>query len=141
MKSDIQILIIDDEAHIRDILSASLRDEGYQVSTAADGLSGIAAITEKRPNIVLLDIWLLGEIDGLEVLRRTKSSNPSVQYIMMSGHGTIETAVKATKLGAWDFIEKPLSIDKISISISNILSFQAERNEKIALLNKLRKNI
>lgn len=141
MKSEIQILIIDDEAPIRDILSASLRDEGYQVSTAPDGLSGIAAINEIRPNIVLLDIWMPGEIDGLEVLRRTKSSNPSVQFIMMSGHGTIETAVKATKLGAWDFIEKPLSIDKISILISNILSYQAERNEKIALLNKLRKNI
>ena len=141
MKSEIQILIIDDEAPIRDILSASLRDEGYQVSAAPDGLSGIAAINQARPNIVLLDIWMPGEIDGLEVLRRTKPSNPSVQFIMMSGHGTIETAVKATKLGAWDFIEKPLSIDKISILISNILSFQTERNEKIALLNKLRKNI
>ncbi len=141
MKSEIQILIIDDEAPIRDVLSASLRDEGYQVLTAADGTSGISAINEIRPNIVLLDIWMPGEIDGLEVLRRTKSAHPGVQYIMMSGHGTIETAVKATKLGAWDFIEKPLSIDKISISIANILSFQAERNEKIALLNKLRKNI
>ncbi len=141
MKSKTQILIIDDEAPIRDVLSASLHDEGYQVATAPDGVAGINAINELSPGIVLLDIWMPGEIDGLEVLRRAKQANPGVQFIMMSGHGTIETAVKATKLGAWDFVEKPLSIDKISILISNILSFQSERDEKIALLNKLRKNI
>jgi len=141
MKSNVKILVVDDETPIRDVLSASLRDEGYQVTVAADGAAGIAAINETRPNIVLLDIWMPGELDGLEVLRRAKQNNPGVQFIMMSGHGTIETAVKATKLGAWDFVEKPLSIDKISILISNILSFQTERDDKIALLNKLRKNI
>lgn len=139
--NDTKILIIDDESAIGSILSDSLNDEGYKVQVAADGASGLSALNEFRPNIVLLDIWMPGEIDGLEVLRRAKPNFPSTQFIMMSGHGTIETAVKATKLGAWDFVEKPLSIDKISILISNIISFQSERDEKIALLNKLRKSI
>jgi len=140
-KDEVRLLIIDDEPAIGAVLSASLTDEGYKVFVATDGVSGLAALNEFRPAIVLLDIWMPGELDGLEVLRRAKPNFPATQFIMMSGHGTIETAVKATKLGAWDFVEKPLSIDKISILLSNILSFQAERDEKIALLNKLRKNI
>ncbi|OFZ12497.1 MAG: Fis family transcriptional regulator [Bdellovibrionales bacterium RBG_16_40_8] len=140
-KNDVKILVIDDEPAIRSVLTASLIDEGYNVTWAADGAKGLEAINKERPNIVLLDIWMPGEIDGLEVLRRARPNFPAVQFIMMSGHGTIETAVKATKLGAWDFVEKPLSIDKISILITNILSFQNERGEKIALLNKLRRNI
>ena len=137
----IKILVIDDESAICGVLSASLQDEGHQVETAPDGAQGLEAINKFRPDIVLLDIWMPGEMDGLEVLRRAKPNFPSVQFIMMSGHGTIETAVKATKLGAWDFVEKPLSMDKISILITNIQSFQSERSEKIALLNKLRKSI
>lgn len=140
-KSDVRILVIDDESAIGGVLSASLRDEGYLVEVAEDGARGLTAISTFRPDIVLLDIWMPGDIDGLEVLRRARPNYPNVQFIMMSGHGTIETAVKATKLGAWDFIEKPLSIDKISILISNILTYQNERTEKIALLNKLRRNI
>jgi two-component system, NtrC family, nitrogen regulation response regulator NtrX len=140
-KDEVRILIVDDEPAIGAVLSASLADEGYKVFVATDGVSGLTALNEFRPAIVLLDIWMPGELDGLEVLRRAKPNFPTTQFIMMSGHGTIETAVKATKLGAWDFVEKPLSIDKISILLSNILSFQSEREEKTALLNKLRKNI
>lgn len=140
-KSQTRILVVDDEEAICGVLSASLKDEGYQVTTAPDGAAALEAIGSFKPDIVLLDIWMPGEIDGIEVLRRGKMNAPSTQFIMMSGHGTIETAVKATKLGAWDFIEKPLSIDKISILLQNIISYQSERNEKIALLNKLRKNI
>jgi two-component system nitrogen regulation response regulator NtrX len=140
-KNEVKILVIDDETAICGVLSASLRDEGYQVEVASDGTTGLDAIGRYRPDIVLLDIWMPGEVDGIEVLRRARPNYPSTQFIMMSGHGTIETAVKATKLGAWDFVEKPLSMDKISILISNIQSFQNERTEKIALLNKLRKNI
>lgn len=139
--SQIKILVVDDEEAICSILSASLKDEGYTVEIANDGLTALSAISSFRPNIVLLDIWMPGEIDGIEVLRRAKINSPSTQFIMMSGHGTIETAVKSTKLGAWDFVEKPLSIDKISILIQNITNFQQERSEKLALLNKLRKNI
>lgn len=140
-KSPVKILIIDDEAAICEVLSASLVDDGYDVQTASDGASGLKAIREFSPEIVLLDIWMPGGMDGLEVLQTAKGAFEDVQFIIMSGHGTIETAVKAVKLGAWDFVEKPLSMDKISIIIKNILSFKSERGEKRALLNKLRKNI
>ncbi|WP_413577425.1 sigma-54-dependent transcriptional regulator [Bdellovibrio sp. HCB290] len=136
-----KILIIDDEAPIRDVLSASLRDEGYQVFLAHDGESGLQAIKDVQPDVVFQDIWMPGNIDGIEVLTRSRKEFPNVEFVMISGHGTIETAVKATKLGAWDFIEKPLSMDKILIVISNILSYQQQKEEKALLLNKLRKSI
>jgi two-component system nitrogen regulation response regulator NtrX len=136
-----KILIIDDEAPIRDVLSASLKDEGYQVFLAHDGESGLQAIKDVQPDIVFQDIWMPGKFDGMEVLNRARKEHPNVEFIMISGHGTIETAVKATKLGAWDFIEKPLSMDKILIVISNILSYQQAKEEKSLLLNKLRKSI
>ncbi len=136
-----KILIIDDEAPIREILSASLRDEGYQVFLAYDGESGLQAIREIQPDIVFQDIWMTGKLDGIEVLTIARKEFPHVEFIMISGHGTIETAVKSTKLGAWDFIEKPLSMDKILIGIANILNFQQQKEEKALLLNKLRKSI
>ncbi|WP_413580542.1 sigma-54-dependent transcriptional regulator [Bdellovibrio sp. HCB288] len=136
-----KILIIDDEAPIRDVLSASLKDEGYQVFLAHDGESGLQAIKDVQPDVVFQDIWMPGNIDGIEVLTRARKEFPNVEFVMISGHGTIETAVKATKLGAWDFIEKPLSMDKILIVISNILSYQQQKEEKALLLNKLRKSI
>lgn len=136
-----KILIIDDEAPIRDVLSASLKDEGYQVFLAHDGESGLQAIREIQPDIVFQDIWMPGKYDGIEVLTLARKEFPHVEFVMISGHGTIETAVKATKLGAWDFIEKPLSMDKILIVISNILSYQQQKEEKALLLNKLRKSI
>lgn len=137
----VKILIIDDEAPIRDILSASLKDEGYKVATACDGASGIQALKEFQPDIALLDIWMPGNMDGIEVLTSARSQFPDTEFVMISGHGTIETAVKATKLGAWDFVEKPLSIDKITITIANILNYRQEKEEKSALLNKLRRSI
>jgi len=136
-----KILVIDDEAAICEVLSASLRDEGYEVETVRNGLRGLQTIEQFKPAVVLLDIWMPGEMDGLEVLKRAKSRFSKTQFIIMSGHGTIETAVKATKLGAWDFVEKPLSMDKILILIKNILSFENEREEKNTLLHRLRKNI
>lgn len=136
-----RILIVDDEAPIREVLSASLKDEGHFVFTAHDGESGLRALREFRPEIVFLDIWMPGSIDGIEVLTTARKQFPSIDFIMISGHGTIETAVKATKLGAWDFIEKPLSMDKILITISNIIQYQQEREEKEALLNRLRRSI
>ncbi|MEN0058978.1 MAG: sigma-54 dependent transcriptional regulator [Bdellovibrio sp.] len=136
-----KILIIDDEAPIRDVLSASLKDEGYEVSWAHDGESGLQAIREVQPDMVFLDIWMPGKFDGIEVLTLAKKEFPQLEFVMISGHGTIETAVKATKLGAWDFIEKPLSMDKILIVIANILNYQQEKEEKTLLLNKLRKSI
>lgn len=136
-----KILVVDDEKAICEVLSASLQDDGYEVKSAYNGVSGLQAMEEFNPDIILLDIWMPGEMDGLEVLAQGKAKYPSKQFVIMSGHGTIETAVKAVKSGAWDFVEKPLSMDKISIIIQNILSFQSEQSEKQALLNKLRKNI
>ncbi len=141
MEFPAKILIIDDEKPITEMLSASLKDEGYEVAVAHNGSDGLVQIQEFKPDVVLLDIWMPGEFDGLSVLEQAKPKYPNVQFIMMSGHGTIETAVKSTKLGAWDFVEKPLSIDKIVILLINILSFQREQKEKNALLSKLRKNI
>lgn len=139
--SQVKILVVDDEAPIREILSASLADEGYPVFTARSGEDGLKMMEDEKPNVVLLDIWMPGSMDGIEVLRAARGRFPGMEFIIMSGHGTIETAVKAVKLGAWDFVEKPLSIDKILILVQNIAVFQGERGEKTALLNKLRRNI
>jgi len=136
-----RILIVDDEKAIRQVLEASLKDEGFEVAGAHDGVTGLSAIEEFNPDIVLLDIWMPGELDGLAVLQKAKARTSTAQFIIMSGHGTIETAVRAVKLGAFDFVEKPLSMDRITILIQNILSFRAEQVEKNLLLNKLRKSI
>lgn len=136
-----KILIVDDELPIREVLSASLKDEGHTVWTASDGESGIKAMKEYQPEIVFLDIWMPGSLDGLEVLTTARKQFPNTEFVMISGHGTIETAVRATKLGAWDFIEKPLSMDKISIVIANVIQYQQEKEEKTVLLNRLRKSI
>ncbi|HRO66139.1 MAG TPA: sigma-54 dependent transcriptional regulator [Pseudobdellovibrionaceae bacterium] len=136
-----KILIIDDEAPIRDVLSASLMDEGYEVQAAEDGEKGLLALRQFQPDIVFLDIRMPGNFDGIQVLQKAREMFPATEFIMISGHGTIETAVKATKLGAWDFVEKPLSMDKISIIIQNVSQYRQEKEEKSALLNKLRRSI
>jgi two-component system, NtrC family, nitrogen regulation response regulator NtrX len=136
-----KIVIVDDEAPIREVLSASLADEGYEVRLAKNGEEGLRVIEEFKPQVVLLDIWMPGQLDGIAVLKEARSKSTAAEYIVMSGHGTIETAVKATKLGAWDFVEKPLSMDKIFILLTNILMYQQERGEKNVLLNRLRRNI
>ncbi len=140
MREKHKILVVDDEKPICEVLSAELLDEGYEVEVAHNGEKALKAIEVFSPDVVLLDIWMPGKIDGIEVLQIAKSKFQNPEFIIMSGHGTVETAVKATKLGAWDFVEKPLSSDRIFILIKNILSYQQERNEKRALLNKLRKN-
>jgi two-component system nitrogen regulation response regulator NtrX len=142
MKQSAKILIIDDEKAIGEVLAASLKDDGFLVDVAYSGRTGLEKIREFAPDIVLQDIWMPGELDGLQVLEEVKKGGyPDCQFLIMSGHGTIETAVRAVKNGAWDFVEKPLSMDKINILISNILNFKREQGEKNALLNKLRKNI
>lgn len=142
MKTATKILIIDDEKAIGEALASSLRDDGFVVDLAYSGRQGLQKIREFSPDIVLQDIWMPGEMDGLQVLEEAKKSGlPDCQFIVMSGHGTIETAVRAVKNGAWDFVEKPLSMDKINILIANILNFKREQSEKNALLTRLRKNI
>jgi len=107
------ILIVDDEASIRQSLEGVLTDEGYSCALAADGADALAKLRSLRPALVLLDIWMPG-MDGLETLRRIKELQPRTPVIMMSGHATISTAIKATKDGASDFIEKPLEIGRAS---------------------------
>lgn len=136
-----KVLIVDDEQAIRQVLAASLKDEGYSVECAEDGKDGLDKINSFKPDVVLLDIWMPGELDGLQVLDEANRQQINTDFIVMSGHGTIETAVKATKLGAWDFVEKPLSIDKITILLSNVLAFQNIKSQKNSLLHKLRQNI
>jgi two-component system, NtrC family, nitrogen regulation response regulator NtrX len=114
------ILIVDDEAGIRDSLSSVLKEDGYLVEAVASGEECLAFIQNKSVDLILLDVWLPG-IDGMETLRRLRESEPSPMVVMISGHANIESAVRATKLGAFDFVEKPLSLEKIGLVIKNAL--------------------
>jgi two-component system nitrogen regulation response regulator NtrX len=129
------ILIVDDEPSIVQSLSGLLTDEGFEVTTAGNGYEALQQIESNSPDLVLLDIWMPG-IDGLETLQEIKKSHPHTQVIMVTGHGTIETAVKATKFGAFDFIEKPLSIDKVIVAINNALNFRRLEEENRYLRKK-----
>jgi len=131
------ILVVDDEKSIRNALRDLLSDEGYQVSEASDGKGALQFLTKESPDIIFLDIWMPG-MDGLEVLKEIKAIDSHCSVVMMSGHGNIETAVKATKLGAFDFIEKPLSIDKLLVVIKNILSVQELQEENKMLRQKVK---
>ena len=127
-----QILIVDDQEDIRRSLTGILEDEGYQVLTADNGTEALEIAREEVPDLVLLDIWMPG-LDGIQTLERLKNLLPDLTVVMMSGHGTIETAVKATKLGAYDFVEKPFSLDKVLITITNALNFKELCKENEAL--------
>jgi len=133
------ILVIDDEESIRTSLKGILQDEGFRVAFARNGEEGIATLREENPDLVLLDIWMPG-IDGIETLSRIKDLAPEQMVIMMSGHGTIETAVRATKLGAYDFIEKPLSLEKVLLSIQNALKTGQLVQENRSLKEKIGKD-
>jgi len=122
------ILIIDDEPNIIQSLQGILIDEGFSVITADGGLKALDIIKETIPDLIILDIWM-PDIDGIETLTRIRELYPTVPVIMISGHGTIETAVKATKLGAYDFIEKPLSLDKVLLAANNALNYNRLETE------------
>ena len=135
-----KILIIDDEKDILNTLSSILEDEGFAVSKAMDGKEGLAIFEREKPDIVLLDVWM-PELDGIQVLKRIKKKNKDAIVIVISGHGTISTAVEAVKVGAYDFLEKPLSIEKVLEVISrgawnriqtqrNSRKFQAQKRER-----------
>jgi len=122
------ILVIDDEAEIRKSLRGILEEEGYKVYLAESGEACLDLLKTKSFDVVLLDIWLPG-IDGLETLEKIKEREDGPEVIIISGHGTIETAVKATKLGAFDFLEKPLSLERTLILIKNAMQAQKLRGE------------
>src|SRR6266568_4512589 len=112
------ILVVDDEESIRTSLAGILEDEGFTVIFANDGVQALETVRKELPDLVLLDIWM-PRMDGLATLEKLKELYPALMVIMMSGHGTIETAVKSTKIGAHDFVEKPLSLEKLIVVVNN----------------------
>lgn len=130
------ILIVDDEKSICQSLGSILADEGYEILTAGSGEEAIKIIEEDPPHLVILDIWLPG-MDGIETLTIIKTRFPQVRVIMISGHGTIETAVKATKLGAFDFFEKPLSMEKVILIVNHVFEMIHLEEENKLLKQKI----
>jgi len=129
------ILIVDDEKSILKSLSGILSDEGFDTSIASNGYEALKILDAESPDLVLLDIWMPG-IDGMDTLKEIKKIHPVTPVIMITGHGTIETAVNATKIGAFDFIEKPISIDKVIVAINNALNFRRLEEENLYLRKK-----
>ncbi|HBR69552.1 MAG TPA: sigma-54-dependent Fis family transcriptional regulator, partial [Rhodospirillaceae bacterium] len=124
------ILIVDDEADIRNLMRGILEDEGYKVRLAANAPEAYKAVEERAPDLVVLDIWLHGsEHDGMQILEKIKGADPALPVLMISGHGTIETAVAAIKLGAYDFIEKPFKSDRLLLMIRRALETASLRRE------------
>lgn len=134
-----RVLIVDDEVSILDSLGGILEDEGLETVRAQSGEEALARVGETMPDLVLLDIWMPPGIDGLEVLRRIKIDYPFLPVLIMSGHGTVETAVKATKLGAHDFIEKPLSLEKVVLTVNNTLNYSCLQEENLLLRQRIRR--
>ena len=130
------ILIVDDESGIRDSLKGVLEDEGYKTSQAESGEACLRLLEKHEIDVVLLDIWLPG-IDGLDTLQKIRELDSPPEVIMISGHGTIETAVRATKLGAYDFLEKPLSIDRTLSLIKHAIDAKSLRRENRDLRRQL----
>jgi two-component system, NtrC family, nitrogen regulation response regulator NtrX len=128
------ILIVDDEADIRDLVAGILEDEGYEARVAQNSDAALAAVDERRPSLVLLDIWLHGsKLDGLELLRIFKEQHQDLPVVMFSGHGNIETAVSAIKRGAYEYIEKPFKADRLVLVVGRALEASRLKRENIEL--------
>lgn len=124
------VLIIDDEKDILDTLSSVLNDEGFSVIKATDGKAGLELFQQEKPDIVLLDVWM-PEMDGLQVLDHIRNNDENATVIVISGHGTISTAVEAVKMGAYDFLEKPLHIDKVLEVINRGLAGESKKDAAV----------
>ena len=130
----LDILVVDDERDIRELVSGVLSDEGYACRTAADSAGALQAIDERRPSLVLLDVWLHGsEMDGLEVLDAIKAREPELPVIIFSGHGNIDTAVAAVSRGAMDFIEKPFEAERLLLLVARATETERLRRENTQL--------
>ena len=130
------ILIVDDEVGIRESLGALLHDEGYEIATVDSGETCLEILEERRFDLILLDVWLK-KLDGLETLERIRAQDDPPVVVMISGHGNIETAVRATKLGAFDFVEKPLSLEKTILVVRNALEYTRLEAENQRLREEL----
>src|ERR1700755_1399366 len=129
-----EILIVDDEADIRDLVAGILEDEGYATRTARNSDDALAAVVARRPNLVFLDIWLQGSrLDGLQLLEAVKQEHAEMPVVMISGHGNIETAGAAIKQGAYDFIEKPFKADRLVLVAQRALETSRLKREVKAL--------
>jgi two-component system, NtrC family, nitrogen regulation response regulator NtrX len=130
----LEILIVDDERDIRELVSGVLGDEGYECRTAADSTAALAEMDERRPSLVLLDVWLHGsEMDGLELLDAIKTREPDLPVIIFSGHGNIDTAVSAVSRGAMDFIEKPFEAERLLLLVERATETERLRRENTRL--------
>src|SRR3954454_13113517 len=126
------VLVVDDEAGVRSALSGVLRDEGYSVDTVDSGEACLDRVARAPYDVIVLDIWLPG-MDGLTTLQRLRERRVDAPVVMISGHGNIESAVRAIKMGAFDFVEKPLSLDKTVLVIRNALHQRRLEAENRAL--------
>ena len=135
------ILIVDDEADIRLMLEGALKDEGYDVKSVADIEKAAQAFQDKLPDLVLLDIWIHGSMDGLDFLTKLRRDYPSVPVIMISGHGNIETAVQAIKRGAYDFLEKPFKMDRLYIFVKRALEARKLQREVDEMRRQVDKDV
>jgi two-component system nitrogen regulation response regulator NtrX len=130
----LDVLVVDDEADIRDLVSGVLEDEGYSVRSAADSTSALEAIEDRRPSLVLLDVWLQGSrLDGLQILQEVKRRDPSLPVLMISGHGNLDTAVAAIREGAVDFIEKPFEAERLVHLVARATETDRLRKENESL--------
>ncbi|HEY7586851.1 MAG TPA: sigma-54 dependent transcriptional regulator [Candidatus Deferrimicrobiaceae bacterium] len=132
------VLVVDDEVNIRKTLDGVLSDEGYKVLAAESAEKALDTLSRSLVDAVLLDVWLPG-MDGLEALKRIRETYPLLPVIMISGHGTIDMAVKAVKNGAFDFIEKPISLDKLLITLSRAIEREMLRSENVELKERVEK--
>jgi two-component system nitrogen regulation response regulator NtrX len=132
-----KVLIIDDEAGIRSSLKGILEDEGFTVKATDTGEEGLHLLQGENFDLILLDIWL-PRMSGIEVLKKIKSSEENTQVVMITGHGSVETAVQATKLGAYDFLEKPLSLEKVILTAKNALKQKRLEEENIQLRERIK---
>src|SRR4051812_8528501 len=130
----IEVLVVDDEADIRELVAGVLEDEGYATRTAATSDAALAALAERRPSLLLLDVWLQGSrLDGLELLDAVKERHPSLPVLMISGHGNLDTAVAAIRRGAIDFIEKPFQSERLLHLVARATETDRLRRENASL--------
>src|SRR5947199_9413636 len=130
----LDVLVVDDEADIRDLVSGVLEDEGYTVRTAADSSETLEAIEERRPSMVLLDVWLQGSrLDGIQLLQEIKRRDSTLPVLMISGHGNLDTAVAAVREGAIDFIEKPFEAERLLYRVNRATETERLRRENETL--------